>query len=129
MQSVILVVHLFIAVSLVGLVLLQRSEGGALGIGGGGGGGGMGGLMSGRGAANAMTRMTAILAAAFFATSITLTLFSSGGGDGASVLDNIDITPAQTSPAGASDSTAPAGQDSGAASQPADTGPAVPLSQ
>lgn len=131
MQSVILVVHLIIAVSLVGLVLLQRSEGGALGI-GGGGGGGMGGLMSGRGAANALTRMTAILAAAFFATSITLTLFSSGGGGGGSVLDKIDINPAQTNPLGTPDSPAPAtqgGADSGAASPPSDTGPAVPLSQ
>ncbi|HJU33116.1 MAG TPA: preprotein translocase subunit SecG, partial [Hyphomicrobiaceae bacterium] len=63
MITVLLIVHLMIAASLVGVVLLQRSEGGALGIGGGGG------LMTGRGAANFLTRVTAGLAAAFFATS------------------------------------------------------------
>jgi preprotein translocase subunit SecG len=57
-----------VVLALVGVVLLQRSEGGALGMGGGGGGG----FMSARGAANALTRTTAILAAAFFATSIAL---------------------------------------------------------
>ncbi len=73
METVLLVVHVLIAVFLIGVVLLQRSEGGALGIGGGGGGGG---LMTGRGAANLLTRTTAILAAAFFMTSIGLALIS-----------------------------------------------------
>jgi preprotein translocase subunit SecG len=59
MTTIILILHLMVAVALVGLVLVQRSEGGALGIGGGGGG-----FMTGRGAANLLTRMTAILAAA-----------------------------------------------------------------
>jgi len=72
METVLIVVHLMIVMALVGTVLLQRSEGGALGIGGGGGGG----FMSGRGAANALTRASAILAAAFFATSIALTLIA-----------------------------------------------------
>ena len=66
METVIIVIHLMVVVALVGVVLLQRSEGGALGIGGGGG------FMSARGAANALTRTTAILAATFFATSIAL---------------------------------------------------------
>ncbi len=52
LQPVLLVLHLMIAAALVGVVLIQRSEGGALGIGGGGGGG----FMSGRGAANFLTR-------------------------------------------------------------------------
>ena len=71
---VILVIHLIVAVSLVGVVLLQRSEGGALGIGGGGGGGGN--LFSSRGVGNALTRTTAYLAVAFFATSIALTVLA-----------------------------------------------------
>jgi preprotein translocase subunit SecG len=71
MTTVLLILHLMIAASLVGVVLLQRSEGGALGIGGGGG------FMTGRGAANFLTRVTAGLAAAFFATSMILTLLAS----------------------------------------------------
>lgn len=71
MATVILVIHLMVAATLVGLVLLQRSEGGALGIGGGGGG-----FMSGRGTANLLTRVTAIVAATFFVTSILLTLIA-----------------------------------------------------
>ena len=74
MTSVVLIVHLIIAMALVALVLLQRSEGGALGIGGGGGGGG--GLFTGRGAANMLTRSTAVLAALFFGTSILLTILA-----------------------------------------------------
>src|SRR5271163_2674213 len=68
MQTVLLVIHLLIAVALVGSVLLQKSEGGALGM----GGGGMSGFMTGRSTANLLTRATAILAAAFMATSALL---------------------------------------------------------
>jgi len=66
MQTVLIVIHLMIVLALVGVVLLQRSEGGGLGIGGGSG------MMSARGAANTLTRTTGILAAAFFATSLAL---------------------------------------------------------
>jgi preprotein translocase subunit SecG len=76
--SIILVIHLLIALALIATVLLQRSEGGALGIGSGGGGS----LFTSRGVGNALTRVTAILAAAFFVTSITLTLLSTRGGGG-----------------------------------------------
>ena len=62
------VVHVLIAVSLIGVVLLQKSEGGALGM----GGGGMSGFMTGRTTANLLTRATAILAAAFMTTSVLL---------------------------------------------------------
>ncbi len=72
MATVLLVIHLMVAAALVGVVLLQKSEGGALGIGGGGGGG----FMTGRGTANLLTRATAMLAAAFFVTSISLTLLA-----------------------------------------------------
>src|SRR5215211_4768497 len=68
MQTVLIVVHLLIVLALIGVVLLQRSEGG-LGL---GGGGGVSGFMTGRGQANALTRATAILAAGFFATSLVL---------------------------------------------------------
>jgi preprotein translocase subunit SecG len=73
MITVILLIHVMVAVALVGVVLLQRSEGGALGIGGGGGGG----FMTGRGAGNALTKTTAILAACFFATSLSLSILAS----------------------------------------------------
>jgi preprotein translocase subunit SecG len=68
MITVILVVHLLIAVSLVCVILLQKSEGGALGM----GGGGMSGFMTGRSTANLLTRTTAVLALLFFVTSIGL---------------------------------------------------------
>lgn len=87
MAAVILVIHILIAVALVATVLLQRSEGGALGIGGGGGGGG--GFMSGRGTANLLTRTTTILAAAFFATSIGLTILANNASAPTSVLDGV----------------------------------------
>jgi preprotein translocase subunit SecG len=74
MATFLLVIHLMIAAALVGVVLLQRSEGGALGIGGGGGGGG--GFLTGRGTANLLTRVTAGLAAAFFLTSLLLTILA-----------------------------------------------------
>jgi preprotein translocase subunit SecG len=82
MITVILLIHVMIAVALVGVVLLQRSEGGALGIGGGGGGG----FMTGRGAGNALTKTTAILAACFFATSLGLSILASHHGGTPSIL-------------------------------------------
>ena len=87
METILLVIHLIIALALIGVVLLQRSEGGALGIGGGGGGGGN--LFSARGVGNALTRTTAYLAVAFFATSISLTLLATKRGSGGSVFDGV----------------------------------------
>jgi preprotein translocase subunit SecG len=83
MTTVLLILHLMIAAALVGVVLLQRSEGGALGIGGGGGG-----FMTGRGAANFLTRVTAGLAAAFFATSMLLTLRAARTDQARSIFDS-----------------------------------------
>ncbi|OSZ69074.1 preprotein translocase subunit SecG [Sphingomonas sp. IBVSS1] len=74
MITFLLVVHGLITLALVGVILLQRSEGGALGIGGGGGGG----LMTARGAANLLTRSTTILASLFIAMSILLAVLSAG---------------------------------------------------
>ncbi|MGB8274305.1 MAG: preprotein translocase subunit SecG, partial [Alphaproteobacteria bacterium] len=83
MIAVILVIHIMLAVALVATVLLQRSEGGGLGI---GGGGGMSGLMTGRATANLLTRATAILAALFMLTSITLAIFAGQGRKPTSIL-------------------------------------------
>jgi len=94
MEVVLLVVHLFITLALTGVILLQRSEGGGLGMGGSSTPGG--GLFSARGAANALTRTTAFLAAAFFATSISLTLLAHGTGSGSSIIDGTQ--PAGTAP-------------------------------
>ena len=73
MENVVLIVHLIIAIFLIAVVLLQRSEGGALGIGGGGGG-----MVSARGAASALSKVTWALAIAFICTSIMLTILSGG---------------------------------------------------
>ena len=72
MIDVLFVIHVFIAVALIGVVLLQKSEGGALGM----GGGGMSGFMTGRSTANLLTRTTAILAGAFFVTSLALSILA-----------------------------------------------------
>ena len=96
MTNIILTIHLFLAVALVIAVLLQRSEGGALGIGGGGGGGG--GFMTGRAQSNLLTRATAVLAAAFMATSLTLAILASQDRKPRSVLDQ-SVTPIPSAPA------------------------------
>ncbi len=96
MITVVLVIHLLIAIAMVGVILLQRSEGGALGIGGGGGGG----LVSGRAAGNILTRSTAILAAAFFATSLVLAILANQNSDRASIIDDTATeAPASEAPA------------------------------
>ena len=128
MTVVILVIHLMIAIALVGSVLLQKSEGGALGIGGSGGGGG-GGFMSGRGAANALTRTTTILAIAFFTTSITLTMLARQSNAPSSIFDG--VTPNQSSGAqsGTTPSTPPDAILPGIGKPKVPTGPSVPTSQ
>ncbi len=100
MTTVLLVIHLLLAIALIATVLLQKSEGGGLGIGGGGGGGGgMGGFLTGRGTANLLTRTTAILAACFMVTSLTLTLMAGGDREAGSILDappQGEVAPAET---------------------------------
>jgi preprotein translocase subunit SecG len=101
MQQVLIVIHLLIVIALVGVVLLQRSEGGGLGMGGGGSsGGGVSGFMTGRGQANALTRATAILAGLFFVTSITLSVLASQGRGQKSLIDGSNTArPGTTVPA------------------------------
>lgn len=119
MQTVLIVIHLMVVLALVGVVLLQRSEGGGLGIGGGSG------FMTARGAANALTRATAILAAAFFATSLTLSIIARYGEKPIDILDRVPATsnnagkgvlnqlPGTTTPAPAGNAapTPPSGND------------------
>jgi preprotein translocase subunit SecG len=88
------VIHVAIAVSLVGVILLQKSEGGALGM----GGGGMSGFMTGRSTANLLTRTTAILAFAFFMTSVLLVFLSNRSSPSSSLLDQ-GRPPTQETPA------------------------------
>ena len=127
METVIIVVHLMVVLALVGVVLLQRSEGGGLGIGGGSG------FMTARGAANALTRATAILAIAFFATSLGLSIIARYGAQPIDILDR--VPPAGQGQGGVLDqlggsdvpaapaTTPPA---SGGATPPADAPPANP---
>jgi preprotein translocase subunit SecG len=109
MATVLLVIHLMVATALVGVVLLQKSEGGALGI---GGGSGAGGFLTGRGTANLLTRTTAALAAAFFLTSIALTLLARHSGNAGSVFDTLKPLAPTSGPAvpGENGAKAPAGR-------------------
>lgn len=118
MENVVLIIHLLLALSLIGVVLLQRSEGGGLGMGGGGG------AMTGRAAATALSKVTWILAAAFIATSIALTIIAAEKSAGASVLDRLTTSPA------AQEESAPVNEAPGGGSllppAPADGGSLTP---
>jgi preprotein translocase subunit SecG len=124
METVIIVVHLMIVLALVGVVLLQRSEGGGLGIGGGSG------FMTARGAANTLTRATAILAAAFFVTSLGLSLIARYGPQPLDILDR--APPASQGQGGVldqlggSDVPAPPPASTDIPAAPAETTPATP---
>ncbi|WP_439104180.1 preprotein translocase subunit SecG [Celeribacter marinus] len=87
MENVVLVVHLILSLCLIGIVLIQRSEGGGLGM-----GGGAGDAMSARGAATALTRLTWIFAVGFIITSITLTVLARREANVSSVVDNMSAT-------------------------------------
>ncbi|GEQ96813.1 hypothetical protein JCM17844_04500 [Iodidimonas gelatinilytica] len=90
MQVVLLIIHLAIAIALVGVILLQRSEGGGLGM-----GGNAGGMMSARGAADLLTKATSFLAAGFLLTSLTLAILAGQGRESSSVLDETNIEASQ----------------------------------
>jgi preprotein translocase subunit SecG len=92
MQTVIIVIHLMIVVVMIGAVLLQKSEGGGLGMGGGAG------FMSSRGTANLLTRTTAVLAAGFFITSLLMSWLASLDRKPTSILGNQPAS--QSQPAG-----------------------------
>lgn len=120
MENVVLVIHLILSLGLIGIVLLQRSEGGGLGI-----GGGAGGMMSARSAATVLGKATWIIAAAFITTSIALTIIAAEKSAGSSVLDRISDQPLVADPATDAGTT-----DLGADLLPptsAESGPVVPL--
>jgi preprotein translocase subunit SecG len=136
MQSVVIVVHLMIVLAMIGFVMLQRSEGGGLGM----GSSGAGGFMSSRGTANALTRVTAFLAMAFFATSLLLSIIAGFDRKPRSILDGTapasnPATPgAPIAPGGLLDQlrgppagAAPGGGTPAAPATP--SGPQVPSSQ
>jgi len=106
MQNVVLIIHLLLAVSLIGIVLLQRSEGGGLGIGGGGGG-----VSTGRSAASAMSKLTWALAAGFICTSLTLTILQAQNTSGGSVLDLLPPSAQTDAPLSGEDLLPPSAED------------------
>jgi len=120
MMIVVLVIHVMLAVSMIAVVLVQKSEGGALGI----GGGGMSGFMTGRSTASLLTRTTAMLAAAFMATSILLAVLHARAHIAdRSILDALPVeAPAPAAPAG----SAPATPDGAAPPVPANAAPVNP---
>jgi preprotein translocase subunit SecG len=129
MQTVVIVIHLMVVLAMIGVVLLQKSEGGGLGIGSGGG------FMSSRGTANVLTRATAVLAAVFFATSLVLSILAGVDRQPSSILGAPGGTPAS---AGSQGPAAPASggslldqfqQPSAPATPPGPTTPQAPRSQ
>ncbi len=99
MENIVLTIHLIISLCLIGIVLIQRSEGGGLGIGGGGGG------VSGRPAVTALGKLTWLFGIAFVITSITLTVLATQNSTGGSVLDGDGLLP----PATTDETTIPSG--------------------
>jgi preprotein translocase subunit SecG len=127
-MQVILVIHVLIAIGLVGAILLQKKEGGLGGL-GGGAGGGLGGLMSGRAKADTLSKATGILATLFFVTSLTLAIIGSRAHhEGPLVPATTGTTAPATAPADGSGTTGGATTDgtTTGGSAPAETAPAQP---
>ncbi|MEM7729473.1 MAG: preprotein translocase subunit SecG [Pseudomonadota bacterium] len=121
MSTVLLVILLILSVIMTGLILIQRSEGGALGIGGGGGGGGGTGFMSGRAATTSVARMTAILGTVFLVLSLLLSVVFALENQETGALDNVDNeVGGLTSPIESSDGTTPLDEPADVPAAPAD---------
>jgi preprotein translocase subunit SecG len=130
MQHVVIVIHLMLVLALIGVVLLQKSEGGGLGIGGSGGGG----FMSSRGTANLLTRATAVLAGLFFATSLILSILAGLTRKPTTILQGGQTGPSAPGPAAPIDASGILKQLQGAPAVPppapaAPSGPQVPQSK
>ncbi len=136
MQHVVIVIHLMLVMALIGVVLLQKSEGGGLGIGGGGG------FMTSRGTANVLTRATAVLAGLFFLTSLVLSMLAGYSRKPTSILQGGQTVPAQQVPGSAPplggtgggllnqlQQGAPGTQPAAPAAPAAPSGPTVPQSK
>jgi preprotein translocase subunit SecG len=104
MQTVIIVIHLMVVLAMTGVVLLQRSEGGGLGM------GNTGGFLTSRGSANVLTRTTATLAAVFFATSLVLSILAGWDRKPHSILEGTSPATQPAGPAGAPQPLAPGGR-------------------
>jgi len=115
MSNVLLIVQLIISIILTGLILIQRSEGGALGIGGGGGGG----LMSGRSATTSIARMTGILGAVFIVNCLALSVVFNMENQNDSLLDDSNAVAPLTAPAESQDTTIPLGEETPVTETPA----------
>lgn len=127
MEQVVLVIHLLLALAIIGLVLLQRSEGGGLGI---GGGGGLGGLATAGQTANALTRATAFCALGFFCTSLLLAVLAGTHSRTGSLLENLDNPPAVVDiEAKTDDKQLPEAQATGSDSSKDISPPSAPLSE
>ncbi len=128
METVVLIIHLLLALGIIGLVLLQRSEGGGLGI--GGGSGGIGGLASAGSTANALTKATGYCAVAFFCTSLTLAVLAGTHSKSSSLLENLDNVPVAVDTMDeTSDNKLPKAQAIGSDSQDKSSTPSAPLSE
>ena len=105
METVLLAIHLLITITMIAVILIQRSEGGGMGL----GGGNMGGMMSARGTANLLTHTTAVLAAIFFVTSLSLAILASQkNAQDKSILEQIpDTLPGQSLPVSAPEAPKP----------------------
>ena len=114
MSTVLLIVQLIISIILTGLILIQRSEGGALGIGGGGGGG----LMSGRSATNSIARMTWILGTIFIVNCLALSIVFNLENQNTSLIDDTNAVAPLTAPIESSDTTLPLADETLAAETP-----------
>jgi preprotein translocase subunit SecG len=120
MITVLLVLHLFVTLALIGVILIQRSEGGGLGI---GTSQGMGAFMGGRSTANLLTRTTAVLATLFMALALTLAILNRGASRSHSILDFPENSAAPALPM-----AKPAAPASGSAAAPGASGaPAAPV--
>ncbi len=123
MQQVIIVIHLMLVLALIGVVLLQRSEGGGLGI------GSSGGFMTSRGTANVLTRATAILAGLFFVTSLLLSILAGINRKPTSILQggqSAPTTPGAPTPLGGGGGGGLLNQLQGGSPPAAPTAPAAP---
>ena len=114
MSTVLLIIQLIISLILTGLILVQRSEGGALGIGGGGGGG----LMSGRSATNSIARMTWILGTIFIINCLALSVVFNIENQNTSLIDDTNAVPPLTAPVDSPDTTLPLADETSTAESP-----------
>ncbi len=119
MSTVLLIIQLIISIILTGLILIQRSEGGALGIGGGGGGG----FMSGRSATTSIARMTGILGFVFILNCLALSVVFNIENQNKSLIDDANAVAPLTAPVDSADTTLPLADETLPAETPTDEAP------